>query len=114
MIIFFRIFAIAMGLLLSACSHHQVEQRRTYWHAETTRFLPAGTPLEAAHAFFQQRGLQLICCLNQLNGAPPVHYATELEVGQMLLMRYDLAILVETTPDQRVSKVTVQRWGIGF
>jgi hypothetical protein len=103
-----------MALSLTACSHQKVEQRTAYWRAETARSLPAGTSLEAAYAFFEQRGVQLKCCLNQLNGSPPVHYATERELGQSLFTRYDLAILVETTPDRRVSKVTVQRWGIGF
>jgi hypothetical protein len=109
-----KIFIVAMGLSLTACAHQRVAERADYWRSETAKYIPVGASLEAAQTFFEQRGLKLVCCVNQLNGTAPKHYALERDVGQSIFMRHDVAILVETTPEQRVSGVAVQQWGVGF
>lgn len=109
-----KLFALAVLLSLTACAHRTVAERTDYWRSETAQSLPVGASLEAARAFFEQRGLKLVCCMNQLNGTPPKHYALEREVEHSFLMRYDVAILVEITPDQHVAAISVQQWGIGL
>lgn len=105
---------VATGLLLSACAHQGAAERVGYWRSETDRYLPAGSSLEVAEAFFARRGLRLVCCVNQLNGTQPKRYAVERDAARSVLMHYDVAILVETTPQDHVSRVTVEQWGIGL
>lgn len=105
---------IAVGLLVSACAHQSTAERADYWRSETARYLPAGSSLGFAETFFAQRGLRLVCCLNQLNGTKPKRYAVERDVAQSVLMHYDVAILVDTTLNEHVSNVTVEQWGIGL
>jgi hypothetical protein len=35
-------------------------------------------------------------------------------VAQSVITHYDVAVLVDTTPEKRVSKVTVEQWGVGL
>jgi hypothetical protein len=105
---------VVTGLLLSACAQQGAAKRADYWRSETDRSLPAGSSLAVAEAFFAQRGLRLVCCVDKLNGTKPKRYALDRDVAQSILMHYDVAILVDTTPDEHVSSVTVEQWGIGL
>ncbi|WP_056447729.1 hypothetical protein [Massilia sp. Root335] len=103
---------MAAALLLSGCAHHKAAERADYWRSETASHLPAGTSLDVAEKFFTDRGLQLVCCVN--NGTGFKRYAVEHDVAQSVITHYDVAILVDTTPEKRVSKVTVEQWGVGL
>jgi hypothetical protein len=109
-----KICMIATGLMLSACSHQNVAKREAYWRSEMDHHLPTGSSLTLAEEFFSQRGLRLVCCVDNLDGTKPKRYALERDVGRSLFMHYDVAILLETTPEENVSRVTVERWGIGL
>ena len=108
--------SIVLGLvasLLGACTTSRVDERIAYWRAETAAHLPAGATRQQAEAFFAARGTTLKCCTSQPPG-PQMHFASERNVGRLLWAEYDVAVLVAFSPEQTVTSVKVERWGVGL
>ncbi len=104
---------ILVALLLSACSMERVSEREQFWRATTAARLPVGTPLVEAKALFAEHGLELKCCVSGEN-MRDAHYAAERNVGRALITEYDVAVIVDVSKDEKVERVRVQRWGVGF
>lgn len=104
---------LALALLLAACTGYRVDQRVAYWRAETAAHLPPGTTKPEAEAFFAARGVVLNCCVSERK-EQWLHVARERDVGSQLWMTYDVVVLVEFSPQQAVTRVNVQRWGVGL
>jgi len=100
-------------LVASGCSTARVDERITYWKAETDAHLKIGTSRHDAEAFFTARSATLKCCVSGPLG-PMQHYALERNVGRFLWTEYDVAVLVDFSPAEEVRAVHVQRWGVGF
>jgi hypothetical protein len=109
-----RVSLLFASTLSCGCSLDRVNERVSYWDAETRAHLPVGTSLADAEQFFATRGLTLTCCVSGPPGAPKYYSATERKVGRLLFTEYDVAILVALGDSQRVESVRVERWGVGL
>ncbi len=99
--------------MLAACSTTAVDARMTYWRTETAARLPLGATKAQAEEFFTARGAELKCCVTAPPG-PKFHFINERRVGSGFLMEYDVVVLVEISASDKVTSVSVQRWGIGM
>jgi hypothetical protein len=98
---------------IAGCSIGRADSRIAYWQAETQAHLPVGTRVEDAQAFFASRGLHLQCCMSGPN-IENAYSATEKNIGRLGWTEYSALIVVDVSPDQRVSKVRVLRIGVGL
>ncbi|MBC3874838.1 hypothetical protein [Undibacterium flavidum] len=100
-------------LALTACSTAAVNTRMQYWRDEVKLQLPIGTSKRHAEEFFATRGVKLICCVS-MSHDKKFHYINERKVASSLLMDYDVVVLLEISPEETVTSVSVQSWGIGL
>lgn len=107
------LLVLAVALPLAACTTYRVDQRMAYWRAETAAHLPPGTGKPQAEAFFAARGVALNCCVSERKDQW-LHYVRERDVGSQLWMSHDVVVLVEFSPQETVTQVRVQRWGVGL
>jgi hypothetical protein len=101
-------------LCLWSCTTGRVATRLSYWTSETRDHLPIGTKLPDAERFFEARGLQLRCCVSAEPDLPKSYFAVEHDVGRLLWMQYNVAVLVRISDAGQVESVRVQRWGLGL
>jgi hypothetical protein len=97
----------------AGCSLGRADSRIAYWQAETRAHVPVGSRIEDAQAFFAARGLELRCCMS----GPDIEHAysaTERNIGRFGWTEYSALIVVDVSPDQRVSQVRVLRTGVGL
>jgi hypothetical protein len=106
--------ALAAALTLGGCATGAVDERTAFWRTEAERHLPTGSTEQQAIEFFRARGMELVCCVSSPPQIDKAHYAIEKDVGHVLWTRYDIAVLVDFSPDKHVRNVRVQRWGVGL
>ena len=97
----------------AGCSVGQADSRIAYWQAETRAHVPVGSRIDDARAFLAARGLDLHCCMS----GPQIEHAysaTERNIGRFGWIEYSALIVVDVSPDQRVSQVRVLRIGAGL
>jgi hypothetical protein len=113
MMIRYVLLLVAVGSLLSGCSYKAVTKRVDYWTAETKLHLPPGTSLSEAKKYLTSQCLELTCCVN----GPDIHnsyLAIDKKVGRAFFTEYDIAIIIDTSKDDHIKRVRVQRWGVGL
>jgi len=104
--------ALLMPSIVS-CSIGHANARVTYWTEETRLHVPVGMPIADAQAYFATQGLQLRCCMS----GPDIehaYYAMARDIGRFVFTEYAAQIVVDVSPDQRVTRVRVQRVGVGL
>jgi hypothetical protein len=107
------VIATVLTYAISGCSVSRVDNRVDYWQSiSQTKLLP-GTPLSEAQELFKAHGLELRCCTSGPN-IKNAYTAIERNVGRKLLVEYDVVVLVDVSPDQKIERVRVQRWGVGL
>ena len=97
----------------TGCSIGHANARVAYWTEETRVHVPVGSRLEDAQAFFASHGLQLRCCMS----GPDIdraYSATERDIGRFVWTEYSALIVVDVSPEQRVTRVRVLRIGVGL
>lgn len=104
---------LVLTLVLTACSSTTVNIRMQYWRDEIKQQLPIGISRSQVEKFFAVRGAELQCCVS-MSREKKFHYISERKVGRSLLMEYDVVVLLEFSPGETVTSVSVQSWGIGF
>ncbi len=109
-----RSLVALLGLLaVCACSMDRVVEREQFWVKAAGEHLPPGTSRADATRFLAAHGLVLRCCVN----GPDIVQASmarEPGVGRALLVDYDVVLLLDFSNDDRLERVRVQRWGVGF
>jgi hypothetical protein len=104
------VVAIALG----GCTIGRVNERVAYWSRTTAEKLPPGSTLQDAKDLFAAAGLEFVCCVSAEPQLKPSWYAMERNVGRYFIVEYSVAVLVEVSPDDRVVRVDVERWGVGL
>jgi len=102
-----------IALALTACTIGRVNKRVSYWTKETNAHVFVGTPIEDAQAYLASRGLEMHCCTSGFDNEPAIT-GTERDVGRFFFTEYSVFIVVDMTPDRRVSGVQVFRVGLGL
>jgi hypothetical protein len=107
-----------LGWYLSAstvagCTVNHANVRVAYWTEEARLHVPVGSRIEDAQAFFASRGLQLRCCMSGPD-IDQAYSATERNIGRFAWTEYSALIVVDASPDHRVSRVRVLRVGVGL
>lgn len=111
-----------VGALLAAilvtqsagCTTGRVNQRVAYWSKTTAERLPPGSTLQDAKNLFSAAGLEFVCCVSAGPDLKRSWYAREPRDGRFLWTVYDVVVLVQVTPDDRIAHLEVQRWGVGL
>ncbi len=108
-----RILVYALlAATIAGCSVGRANRRISYWTKETAAHIPVGIPISDAKAFLASRGLDLRCCMSG-GDIDDAYWATERHIGQFIWIEYNAEIVIDVTPDQRVSRVRVFRTGVG-
>ncbi len=69
--------------------------------------------MAVASAVFKAQGVDLRCCTSGPDFRD-AYVAIERKVGRSFLIEYDVAVIVEVAPGEKIQRVRVQRWGVGL
>jgi hypothetical protein len=101
------------GLAIAGCSVGRADARVAYWIGETRVHVPIGTRIEDAQTFFASRGLELRCCTSGPD-IEQAYSAVERNIGRFAWTEYSALIVVDVSPEGRVSRTRVLRIGAGL
>jgi hypothetical protein len=102
-----------LALAQAGCTVNHANARVAYWTEETRLHIPIGSRIEDAQEFFASHGLQLRCCMS----GPDIDHAysaVERNIGRFAWTEYSALIVVDASPDHRVSRVRALRIGVGL
>jgi hypothetical protein len=103
-----------LATVSGGCTIGRVNERVAYWSKTTAQKLPPGSTLQDAKDLFAAAGLTFVCCVSAEPDLKPSWYAMERNVGRYFIVEYSVAVLVEVSPDDRILRVGVERWGVGL
>src|SRR5579863_4469810 len=103
----FRMVGWSLAVVAATgCSVGHANARVAYWTEETRLHVPIGSRVEDAQTFFGSRGLQLRCCMSGPD-VDQAYSATERNIGRFGWTEYSALIVVDISPEQRVSRIRV-------
>ena len=102
-----------LALVQTGCTVNHANARVAYWTEETRLHVPVGSRIEDAQGFFASRGRTLRCCMSGPD-IDQAYSAMERDIGRFAWTEYSALIVVDASPDNRVSRVRVLRVGVGL
>jgi hypothetical protein len=110
----FLLRSVGWWLFISAaagCTTHRANERVAYWREKARLHVPVESRIEDAQAYFASQGLELRCCMSGPD-IDQAYSAAERNIGRFAWTEYSALIVVDASPEHRVSRVRVLRVGV--